>query len=189
MELTEIRNTLRNPGDRVATLPGNRTIRVRAASLEDRDELTALFEDLSDEDRHLRFFTSFRPGPAFVDRLVDVEERGGCALVAVVEGPGHEHHLAGEADYEPTRDGVELSITVGRPWRGWLGPYLFDALLEVAACRGIPRLQADVLRSNRAMLSLLHSRGFEVVDDPDPGVVRISVPTGSSAGNVPSPHS
>ena len=52
----------------------------------------------------------------------------------------------------------ELAIVGARKWQG-VGPYLLDALVEMAAAAGVPNLEADVLTANRPMLALLRSRG------------------------------
>jgi len=79
---------------------------------------------------------------------------------------------------------AELAITVARDSRGWLGPYMLDALLEVAAARGISNLQADVLLENRRMLALIHSRGYATMDHSiPPAIVRAVIGT---SGRVPS---
>ena len=51
-------------------------------------------------------------------------------------------------------------------WRGWLGPYLLDALVSAARDRGVPGLEADVLVTNQPMLALLRSRGCATMDHP-----------------------
>jgi hypothetical protein len=54
----------------------------------------------------------------------------------------------------------EFALTVAAGWRGWLGPYLLDAIVTAAAARGVPNLEADVLYENTRMLTLLASRGY-----------------------------
>jgi hypothetical protein len=77
----------------------------------------------------------------------------------------------------------ELALTVKKPWRGWLGAYLLDALLSDAAERGVNSLRADILAENRPMLKLIERRGFATVNEPDWTVVSAIVPT-----NGPRPH-
>lgn len=87
-----------------------------------------------------------------------------------------------EANYErvPNGDG-ELGMTVAADQRGWLGPYLLDALVEAAAVRGVPKLEADVLMTNAPMLTLLRSRGYATVGANDWATLRLVVGT---AGRV-----
>jgi hypothetical protein len=63
------------------------------------------------------------------------------------------------ASYSPMSDGrAELAVTVAADWRGWLGPYLVDALVAAAQQRGISTLEAEVLLENRPMRSVLRRR-------------------------------
>ena len=120
---------------------------MRAVRESDADGLEALLEALSDEDRHYRFFNLYHPARKFVEQMTRAEEEGGYRLVAVVSGP--EESLVAEAGYAILPDGDgEFALTVAPGWRGWLGPYLLDALVAAAAARGVPNLQADILLEN-----------------------------------------
>lgn len=159
---------------------------VRDAVPGDVAGLRCLYDGLRDEDRHRRFFSSYRPDRAFLEGLVDAPRRGGCQLVAVEEPGGT---LVGEAGYVllPNGDG-ELAITVARDARGWLGPWLLDALLEAAAAAGVPNLEADVLVTNRPMLELLRSRGTAMMQHEDVSAIRLLVGTGGRAPSWPGRH-
>lgn len=142
---------------RTSRLPDGRSLVVREAAVRDLDGLRALYDGLDDDARYRRFFSMFRPGDRFYDRLLGASARGGACLVATVGTD--DDVVVGEASYEPLPDGdAELAITVDRAWRGWLGPYLLDALLEHAGTHGVPNLEADVLVTNRPMLALLRRR-------------------------------
>jgi hypothetical protein len=133
-------------------LPGGDVLTVRSVTPADVDGLVALYDGLSEDDRYRRFFSGFRPPRSFFERLVNVGERGGYGLVATAGSDGDVvagARIVGEASYEllPNGDG-ELAITVAADQRGWIGPYLLDALVEAAAARGVPNLEADVLATN-----------------------------------------
>lgn len=164
-------------GRRRTRLPGGGELVVRPVRPDDVDGLVALCESLSDDDRYRRFFSGYHPDRAFFERAASVVDRGGYGLVAVVPGPDRER-LVGEASYELLPDGDgELAMTVAPDWRGWLGPYLLDALVEAAAERGVPNLEADVLATNRAMLSLLRSRGYARLPSDDWVALRLIIGT------------
>ena len=152
--------------------------------------LTALYETLDDEARHRRFFSIYHPPDSFFEKLVTIRERGGLGLVAVVRDQDGVERVVGEAGYEPLANGDgELGITVDRSWRGWLGPYLLDALLEAAAVEDVPNLEADVLCSNLAMLTMLRCRGYALMPRDDWTVVRLLVRTGGrGTPSWPGPH-
>jgi len=162
---------------RSAQLPGCRSLRIRRVSAEDRGALGTLFEELSDEDLYHRFFQAHTPNDRTLRAMVSVEERGGVGLVAEVVDRDGSNTVVGEATVEPLPDGDgELAITVARRWRGWLGPYLLDALVDVAAARGFPNLEADVLLENRPMIALVRARGFVTMDHYElPSIIRVVI--------------
>lgn len=180
------------PGRRQVSLPDGASVTLRAVTLSDADGLVALYDGLSDDDRHRRFFSGFRPPRSFFERLATVVDRGGYGLVATIDGDGEAERgrsaragprIVGEANYEllPNGDG-ELGMAVAAGQRGWLGPYLIDALAEAAASRGVPNLEADVLITNGCMLTLLRSRGYATVTSDDWSTLRLLVGT---AGHTP----
>ena len=113
----------------------------------------------------------------FVEKWMHVTEHGGVGLVAVVANGGE--HIVAEAGVALLPDGDgELALTVARKWRGWLGPFLLDALVQEAAARGIPNLQAEILVDNGAMFSLVRSRGYAILDHGDWSSVHVTIGTG-----------
>jgi hypothetical protein len=155
------------------SLSNGRTLTVRIVTEADVEGLDALFEELSDEDRYYRFFSLFHPSRKFLERMARAEDEGGYRLVAVVSGP--ENRLVAEAGYALLPDGNgEFALTVAGGWRGWLGPYLLDAVVAVAAARGVPNLQADILVSNIRMLALVSHRGY-VTLDREASEVRVAI--------------
>lgn len=141
------------------SLSDGRTLTVRPVSEADVDGLDALFEGLSDEDRYYRFFGLSHPGRKFLEQMARAEAEGGYRLVAVLSGP--EDRLVAEAGYAILPDGNgDFALTVAAGWRGWLGPYLLDAMVAAAAARGVPNLQADILVTNVRMLAILSHRGY-----------------------------
>jgi hypothetical protein len=169
---------------RTVDLPDGAVLHVRPVERRDLDGLTRLYEGLDADDRYRRFFSVYQPPPEFYERMVTVAERGGFGLVAVVRSTGGADELVGEASYEllPNGDG-ELAVTVSDRWRGWLGPYLLDALLSAAAAQGVPNLEAEILLANGPMLALARSRGCVTMDHPDWSVVRVMIAT---SGRTPS---
>jgi RimJ/RimL family protein N-acetyltransferase len=153
-------------------------LRVRPVRPGDEDGLARLYEGLRPDDRYRRFFSAFRPTEAFLHDLVTVGDRGGYGVLAAVVGPDGDEEVVAEASYVllPNGDG-ELAITVADRWRGWLGPYLLDALLRAADERGVPNLEADVLLANRPMLALARARGCLTMGDSDWSTVRVLIGT------------
>jgi hypothetical protein len=164
-------------------LSGDRTLTVRTVTGADAEGLDALFEELCDEDRYSRFFGLSHPGRKFVEQMTRAEDEGGYRLVAVVSGP--QERIVAEAGYALLPDGNgEFALTVDVGWRGWLGPYLLDALAAAAAARGVPNLQADILVTNVRMLALVSSRGYTTLHR-EPSEIRVAI---DAAQPRPSPR-
>jgi ribosomal protein S18 acetylase RimI-like enzyme len=171
-------------------LPGQRHLTLRSMRPSDAPGMIALYAGLNDEDTYSRFFSGHAPTDSFVGRMAQVDERGGFGLVAVMEVPGGEPELVGEASCEPLPDGNgELGITVAERARGWLGPFLLDALVDEAAARGFRGIEAEVLVMNRRMISMLRRRGLAVLDHSEgPAIVRVVIATSGRVPRWPSPH-
>ncbi len=161
-----------------------RLLTIRPAGPEDVDGLLALYRGLDVDDRHRRFFTAAVPPRHTVEVWSRVAERGGVLLVAEPsDSPGEIVAEAG-CDLLDNGDG-EFALAVAPAWRGWLGPYLFDRLLDAAADAGMPNLEGDILVENGPMLAIARSRGIAYGERVDPGVVRVVVPTGGGTPTWP----
>lgn len=175
---------------RTIPLPGNRTLTIRPERPEDAPGLADLYDRMPDDDRYCRFFTARRPPDAFVKKMARVFERGGVGIVAETRDGPEPSRLVGEASYEllPNGDG-ELGIAVASGARGWLGPYLLHLLLEQAAARGVPNLEAEVLMGNRRMMAVLRARGMVVLDHfQSPATLRVAIATTGPVPAWPASH-
>jgi RimJ/RimL family protein N-acetyltransferase len=165
-------------------LDADRQLYLGHSSAADAAGIEALYQRLSRDDLHRRFFTGGSPPRQFFTRWAAIEEEGGFGLVAVLVTPGGER-LVGEAGYALApgagADG-ELGVVVDPGYRGWLGPWLLDRLLAHAHERGVPNLQAILLVENRAMQALVAKRGYATLGHPDWSTVRVTMAT---AGPVP----
>lgn len=153
-------------------LPGGAALTVREPTVDDVDAIRRLYAELDPEDRHRRFFSAFTPDHDFVEAWVRATDAGGFRVMVEDESTA----VVAEGGYLPLANGdAELDLTVARPYRGWLGPYLLDLLLAHAAAAGIPNLEAEVLTQNSGMLALLGHRGYAVVDHDDHLSMRVTV--------------
>ena len=172
--------------DRRFDLPHDRTLLIREATPADIDGIAALYAGLEDDARCRRFFTLWRPPREFFERIALAAERGGGGVVAIVRDTAGRELVAGEASYELLANGNgELEITVARAWRGWLGASLLDALLDVARCRGLVALEAEILSSNLSMLALVRHRGYVTVPDPEWSELRVVIGVESAVPGWP----
>jgi hypothetical protein len=160
-------------------LPGGRTLLIRPVEAPDSEGIVTLYESLGEDDLYFRFFQGHMPPRTTLEKMASAEERGGFRLIAELRDRDGTRRIVGECGYELLSDGDgELAITVARDARGWLGPYMLDALADVAGARGIANLQADVLTENRRMLALVHARGYATMDHSScPAIVRVVIGT------------
>jgi len=161
--------------------PGGATLVVRSLARRDALALRALYRRLPAADwvRYLGVCDGDDRG--FAARAASVGERGGHGLVAEVapdgpaaapapglgatDAPGT---LLGECHYELSPGGAgELVLVVDPAWRDWLGPRLFDAVLEDAAARGVADLEIEVMRGDDWLKDLVGRRGHLVVPTGD----------------------
>ena len=143
--------------ERVVSLRGGRSIRLRPIRPEDKVRLQALHGRLSRDTIYSRFFSHL---PVLTDEraayftTVDYDRR--LAIVAV-EGAGSDEQIVGVARYEGQPDGnAELAIVVeDRVQRLGIGSVLLAAIIDAARQRGVRTIVADVLGENARMLHLL----------------------------------
>ena len=135
------------------------TLRLRAATPEDYDDIKAFYDELSPDSRYLRFHGSANTAVAArayadaggVDRLALVGSHGGRVVAA--------------ASYDVLREeGVaEVAFTVAEDFRGrGAATRMLEQLAVVAAQRGIRRFDAWVLSRNRPMLRVFERAGFAI---------------------------
>jgi len=163
-------------------LPGDRQLEIRPTTPDDAPALASLYDGLTEGDRHRRFFGGGHPSDDWVTSWAAINDHGGFGVIALVH-EGDRSDVVGEAGYAMRSDGDgDLAVTVASGFRGWLGPYLLEVLVEHAATVGVDNLQAEVLLENRPMMKMLRHRGAVNLEHPD-GVVRLAIAT---TGYVPS---
>jgi hypothetical protein len=143
---------------RAIPISRGRTVVVRPVRPWDEDGLSELYDALDADDRYLRFFCCYRPSVEFIQNLANPGPREARVVAELQEASGR--RLVAEAGYTMLPNGNgEFAMVVAKDWRGWLGPYLLDVVVELAARNGVPNLEAEVLASNSRMLALLRARG------------------------------
>ena len=165
---------------------GGRTVVVRHVASTDEAGLYQLYEGLDANDRYLRFFCPYRPTDEFIDKLANPGP-GEARVVAEYLDGGKQ--LIAEAGYSLLDNGNgEFAMVVARDWRGWLGPYLLDVVIDIAAANHVPNLEAEVLAANRTMLALLRARGSAFLEHDGWNEYRMMVGTGADGLRWPVGH-
>jgi hypothetical protein len=173
--------------DRTARIetPDGRTLTVRPATPRDVDGLMALYESLSSDDRHRRFFTLSRPRRELLEHFVEATGNDGLWLVAVTD----DGEVVADGGYSRQPDGdAEFALTVRQDWRGGVGSHLFDLILRDAAAHGVENLRGDILRENRPMLRIIEEHGYATIDQPDWTMVEATVSTHGGRPSWPPVH-
>jgi acyl-CoA synthetase (NDP forming)/GNAT superfamily N-acetyltransferase len=133
-------------------------VRIRPVVPGDREALYALHERASERSRTQRFFSvGADPGHRFVDRLLGpVGVDWGALLVE------HREETVALGVFVPTApEEAEVAFLVADDHQGkGLGTLLLEHLASVARARGILRFRADVLSTNRDMLTVFADSGF-----------------------------
>ncbi len=165
----------------VVDLPSGKKLTVRQMAEGDIAGLDALYGGLSVDDTYRRFFSAFA-ARGFAPKWYARTRAEGFGIVAVLDDGLPGARVVAEAGYVLLANGdAEFGMAVAQDWRGWLGPYLLDVLVEVAAAKGIPNLEADILTENRPMQTLVRRRGMVTMGDgEDFTVVRIAIAAASN---------
>ena len=137
-------------------------VRLRLLRPEDRAKLVAGFARLSDASRYARFFTAMPRLPdVTLDRLLATDGWNHVAIAAETgDQPPATAEGLGIARFIRLDDAPDVAeaavVVVDDMQRRGLGKLLLARLAAAARERGITRFRAEVMRTNDAMLALLH---------------------------------
>jgi len=138
------------------TLTERNKITIRPLGRDDVQKLDALHQRLSPETIYRRYFSPRKPSCQELERVCQLNEAGGGALVAV-----YDDTVVGIA-YYITVDGktAEPAILIeDRFQRQGIGRRLAAALGRLALARGIDTFRALILPENRGVLQLIRGSG------------------------------
>jgi acyl-CoA synthetase (NDP forming)/GNAT superfamily N-acetyltransferase len=150
------------------------TVHVRPIRPDDGPRLEALHGRLSTESIYLRFFT-MRPklSAREVEHFTHVDHETRFALVALL---GDDLVAVVRYDGWPGRTDAEVALVVDDAHQGrGIGTVLLEHLAAAARERGITEFRANVLPSNRRMLSVFRSAGFQTTRQLADGVVDVTL--------------
>lgn len=133
---------------------------------EDEDLQTQMIENLSEETKRKRFFSSsFVVTHEFLVRYLHIDYDREMAIAAIWTDPEGNEKMLGVVRLVADSDGesAEYAIVLDDAWQGQgLGGMLTDYILEIAAQWGWTRIYATLLRNNAGMRGLFESRGFKI---------------------------
>jgi len=152
------------------------TLGLRPVRPDDAPMMDDLFDHLTPDDVHTRFFSTLRTlPPALRARLTQIDYDREMALVATADDGGRSClvgmvHLLADPDF----DAAEFAVMVRSDWQGrGVGQALMQAIVDYARGRGLRRIVGVVLNENGRMLGLARRLGFATGRGHDPGTTEV----------------
>lgn len=148
-------------------------VRVRPVRPEDEPLYERMFEQVTPEDIHMRFFTvKTDRSHKFLARLTQIDYAREMAFVALSEPAGEllgSARLIADPDYTRAEYAVLVRSDLKGKGLGWL---LMQHLIAYAREEGLGTLYGEVLAANTTMIEMCHSLGFKVEIDPEDAGLR-----------------
>jgi acetyltransferase len=152
-------------GDLHETVRGGERVLIRQMRPGDVALYSNFLQDISDEDRRLRFFAhAAELSAAEIDTLGHLDFRREMAFIALEEDTGHMLglvRLRNELDEETAEFAILVRSRLKGHGLGWL---LMRRVIDYAKERGLRRVYGDVLNENAAMLQMCSELGFRTLD-------------------------
>ncbi len=135
------------------------TLRLRATTPKDLADIKSFYDALSPESLYMRFHGSANTNLA----ARAYADAGGIDRVALIGR--HGDRIVAAASYDLLREPgtAEVAFAVAEDFRGrGAATRMLEQLAEVGAQRGLHRFDAEVLSTNRRMLSVFEQAGFAI---------------------------
>lgn len=156
-----------------AELVDGSVVSLRRLESGDSDDIVALYEELTDDERYFRFFTMRPAHLATLAQSLTVHSNTQCALGAFDSGK-----LIGVANYVACKASGEAEVAVvvahAQHLRG-VGTALLRRLGEVAKNNGLHHLVAEVLAENYLMLQVITDAGWPSTRKLDGSVLQVEI--------------
>jgi acetyltransferase len=150
-------------------------ITIRPIGPQDTLREQAFMQALSPQSRYFRFMSVLRElPPDMLYRFTHPDPDREVALVALA-GEDDEMQQVGVARciVEDGERGAEFALAVADDWQSrGVGRRLMCELMRAARTAGIRSLHGDVLSSNRCMLALMRTLGFDIMNLPEDATMR-----------------
>jgi acetyltransferase len=161
--------------ERQMSLKDGTPILVRPVRPEDEGMFREFFTKVSEDDLRLRFFAPIKDfSHDFVARLTQIDYARAIAFVAIEAATGDmlgSVRLLADANYMTGEFAILVRSDLKGRGLGWL---LMTLMLDYARAEGLKRIEGQVLRQNRTMLTMCSDLGFVVEDEPeDPDLRRV----------------
>ena len=159
------------------------TVHIRPARPEDAATVEDYFIGLSEDSRHLRFWSPSVNVTEQARRTVDVDHVNHLTLLAFL---GDDRMVGGAQFFRETGSArAEVAMSVTDEFQGHgLGSILIGHLAQAAREVGITTFSADVLPENHRMIGVFRDSGFSPTIHSKPGVVEVTFPTAITAETI-----
>lgn len=149
---------------------------IRPLEPDDEDVVKAIWADMSERSRRLRFLTPTRePSPEDLRYLTEVDHNRHEAVAAFDEDSGRPLGIARYVRVPGNREAAEVAVVVIDDWHGrGLGTALLDELTERARENGIRRYEMIVSEDNDVVLKALERAGAEPRGAAEQGEIEFS---------------
>jgi acyl-CoA hydrolase len=160
------------------TLATGEEVLVRPVRLSDEQELQDLFYRLSNESTYKRFMAYRKAHPhEDMQNLVSSDYEHSMALVVCASEGADEQIIAMcRYDVDPATNLADIAFVVRDEWQHkGLGTLLMSRMCEIARSHGLAGFTADVLVTNKPMITVFQKSGLNVrMELEDVGAYRLS---------------
>ena len=161
-------------------LGDGRTLLLRPIRPEDEPSLKASFEQLSNEEKRLRFFVPMKTlNHMAAARFTQIDYDREMALVLTEKGIPGKTTIYGSVRLisDPDNIKAEYAIIIGKEMTGMgLGMMMMRRIIRYGKERGLQEIYGEVLRENTTMLKLCKALGFvESLMPEEPSLVKVTL--------------
>jgi acetyltransferase len=143
-------------------LPNGTPILVRPIRTDDESLVASFVQVVSVESARNRFLGRRKLTPADIHQLTHIDYRKEMAFIAIATTSGEPAEI-GVARYVCDEFGGEFAVLILDAWQGLgVGRVLLAALAEYASSMGVEQLHGITYTTNKGMLGLARTAGFEV---------------------------
>lgn len=160
-------------------------VTVRAVRPDDKGRIVTAFRELEPETIYTRYFQhKVDLSDEELRRATEVDFEREVALVVTI-GQGEGETIIGGARYIVHEDangekGAEIAFTVEEDYQGQgIASSLLRHLIQIARTKGLARLDAEVLASNRSMLAVFSRSGLPMKAERLDDVVLVTLALGA----------
>jgi GNAT superfamily N-acetyltransferase len=157
-----------NHAPRLYTTPEGHLLRMREACPDDTQALAVFIERVSYGGRYFRFgHGDYQMTKLEATRLCHIDPVAQMQLVVIEVGVEAEILAHAECYLDLDDLSCEFGILVADAWCGHgIGRWLMAEVLQGARARGVRRVVAKTMMTNRAMINLARHMGFSVTSAP-----------------------